>query len=85
VTFCEPQGAFYIFPNFGTYIGRSFGRKTISSSTELATYLLDNGRVATIPGSAFGSDSHLRLSFALSREKIEEGVGRIASALAELT
>ena len=85
VTFCDPQGAFYVFPNFGDYIGRSFGEKTIGSSTELATYLLDNGRVATIPGGAFGSDSHLRLSFALSREKIEEGVNRIATALAELT
>lgn len=85
VTFCDPQGAFYVFPNFGAYIGRSFGGKTISNSTGLATYLLDHGRVATIPGGAFGSDSHLRLSFALSREKIEEGMGRIASALAELT
>lgn len=85
VTFCEPRGSFYIFPNFSTYLGRSFKGKTISGSADLAAYLLEEGKVATIPGEAFGADSNLRISFALSRERIETGVERIGAALAELT
>ena len=80
----EPRGSFYIFPNFSAFFGRSFRGRKVTGSADLAAYLLDEGRVATIPGAAFGSDSHLRLSFALSRERIETGVQRVAAALAAL-
>jgi aspartate aminotransferase len=81
----EPQGAFYIFPNVAAYFGRSAGGgKPIDGSTALSEYLLAEGRVAVVPGAAFGSDDHLRFSFALSRERIETGIGRVAEALAKL-
>jgi aspartate aminotransferase len=84
ITFTTPRGAFYIFPNFSAYLGRAFAGKTMKDSAALASYLLDEGKVAVIPGGAFGSEDHLRLSFALSRDRIGEGVGRIAAALAKL-
>jgi aspartate aminotransferase len=85
VTLCDPQGAFYLFPNFSAYFGRSRGEKPISGSADLAAFILEEARVALIPGSAFGADSNLRLSFALSRERIETGIERISTALASLT
>lgn len=85
VTFRRPRGAFYIFPNFSAYHGKAWKGRTIEGSADLASYLLEEGKVAVIPGAAFGSDAHLRLSFALSRELIEEGAGRIAEALSKLT
>ncbi len=84
VTFSEPRGSFYIFPNFSAFFGRAFRGRKISGSADLAAYLLDEARAATIPGAAFGSDSHLRLSFALSRERIETGLQRIGDALKAL-
>ena len=53
-------------------------------SVALSDYLLSEARVAIVPGSAFGSDQHLRFSFALSRERIETGIGRVAAALGRL-
>jgi aspartate aminotransferase len=85
VTFRRPRGAFYIFPNFSAYHGKDWKGRTLEGSADLASYLLEEGKVAVIPGAAFGSDAHLRLSFALSRERIEEGVGRIAEALSKLS
>ena len=85
VTYCHPQGAFYIFPNFSTFIGGSAGERKIAGSLDLAAYLLEEARVAAIPGGAFGADNHLRLSFALSREKIRTGMERIASALSKIS
>lgn len=70
-----PQGAFYVFPDFSTYLNGD-------TDAELATYLLDEARVATVPGSVFEGDGHLRLSYAASRADIEKGVQRMAEALA---
>jgi aspartate aminotransferase len=71
----EPKGAFYVFPDFSAYLNGE-------SDTELAAYLLEEARVATVPGSVFEGDGHLRLSYAASRADIEKGVSRIAEALA---
>jgi aspartate aminotransferase len=84
VSFRLPRGAFYLFPNFSAYLGLSWQGKRIEGSADLAAYLLEEGKVAVIPGAAFGSDAHLRLSFALARDRIREGVGRIAEALSRL-
>lgn len=84
VTFSSPRGTFYIFPNFSSYLGRSYRGRAIRNSSDLAAYLLEEGRVATIPGAAFGSDPHLRISFALSRERIETGIARLTDALKNL-
>jgi aspartate aminotransferase len=84
VTVNDPAGTFYIFPNFSACYGRSFRGRKIAGSVDLAAYLLEEGKVATIPGLAFGADGNLRLSFALSQERIETGMARIAEAIAAL-
>ncbi|MEK6535746.1 MAG: pyridoxal phosphate-dependent aminotransferase [Thermodesulfobacteriota bacterium] len=84
VTCLKPQGAFYVFPNVGSYYGRSFGEKVIRNSAEMATYLLDEANVALVPGGDFGHDDHIRISYATSMEQIEKGVERIRLALLKL-
>ena len=81
----SPEGAFYVFPNVSEIYGRSFQGKKITNSTELIDYLLDEANVATVPGAAFGSDSHIRLSYATSLKNIEEGVKRIKNTIARLS
>lgn len=73
-----PEGAFYAFPNVSGLFGSGRG---VESGQELAEYLLRSARVATVPGEAFGSPDHLRLSFAVSLDQIDEGMERIAQAL----
>jgi len=75
----EPKGAFYVFPNVSEYLG---GR--VKDDLELATYLIEEAKVATIPGSVFEGEGHLRLSYAASRADIERGVARIGEALAKI-
>lgn len=79
-----PLGAFYAFPNFSAYYGRSAGGRAVSGSQQLAEYLIDEARVALVPGDAFGSDAHLRISFAVSDDVIEEGLRSMVEALARL-
>ncbi len=80
----KPTGAFYAFPNFSNYLGKSFRGKHIRDSVDLADYLLDVARVAVVPGSAFGAEGFERLSFATSMENIEEGMDRIEKAVKDL-
>lgn len=80
----SPEGAFYVFPNVSGIYGRSFQGQKITNSTELINYLLDEANVATVPGAAFGSDDHIRLSYATSLKNIEEGLKRINNAIAKL-
>jgi aspartate aminotransferase len=83
VTCVKPAGAFYAFPNFSSYLGKSFREKPIRNSMDLADYLLDFARVAVVPGAAFGTEGFERLSFATSMENIEIGIDRIEKALKE--
>ncbi|QJA06002.1 pyridoxal phosphate-dependent aminotransferase [Thermosulfurimonas marina] len=81
----RPKGTFYLFADFSSFYGRrSPSGKEIRGSVDLATYLLEEGRVATVPGVAFGEDRFLRLSFAQSLETLKEAVSRLEAALAEL-
>ncbi len=80
----KPVGAFYVFPNFSSYYGKSFKGRKINNSTELADFLLDEAKVAVVPGIEFGADSYERLSYATSMEDIKEGLDRIENALKEL-
>ena len=73
----EPKGAFYVLPDFSAYIGGD-----LPTDLDLAAYLPQEARVATVPGSVFEGTGHLRMSYAASREHIEKGVARIAEALA---
>jgi len=71
----NPEGAFYMLPNIS-----KFGL----SSIEFTERLLDEKKVAAVPGAAFGCDSNIRLSYACSRDNIEEGVRRLAEFTAAL-
>jgi aspartate aminotransferase len=79
-----PEGAFYVFPNVSAIYGRFCSGRKITNSTDFIEYLLDEANVATVPGAAFGSDDHIRLSYATSLKNIEEGVKRIKNAIAKL-
>ena len=80
--FCctHPDGAFYIFPEVKAFYGKS----GIHDSQSFANYLLDEARVAVVPGAAFGSDDHVRISYATSMERLQEGVRRMDAALRKL-
>lgn len=81
----KPMGAFYVFPNFSSYYGKSYEGKKIKNSTALADYFLDAAKVAVVPGVEFGADPFVRLSYATSMEDIREGVNRIEEALRSLS
>jgi aspartate aminotransferase len=80
----KPQGAFYCFPNVGAYLGKDHKGKRIKDTAELTDYLLDEARVAVVPGAEFGAEGYLRLSYPIAPEVIQEGVKRIKEALARL-
>jgi len=73
-----PEGAFYVLPDCGGRLERMDG---IADGAELAEFLLDRAQVAVVPGEAFGAAHHLRLSYAVSLERIDEGMDRIERAL----
>lgn len=80
-----PEGAFYAFANIEDLIGRRYGNSTIESSSDLAMYLLEEARVALVPGIAFGKEGYIRLSYALSMERLQEGMERIRGGLGKLS
>jgi aspartate aminotransferase len=75
----NPLGAFYVFPDVSAYLGTKF-----ADDLQLADWLLDEARVATVPGSVFYGPGHLRLSYATSEADIKKGVERLADALAKI-
>ncbi len=84
VTCFRPQGAFYAFPHVAAYYGKRADSTTITDSNALATYLLDEARIAAVAGAGFGADGHVRLSYATSMEKIQAGLDRMKTALMKL-
>ena len=83
VSVLEPEGAFYAFPSFAGVVGRDLGGVTPATTLELADLLLDQAKVAIVPGEAFGAPGYARLSFALGDDDLGEGLGRIADLLAK--
>ena len=83
-----PRGAFYAFPNVSGLFGRTWrkadGAVSLGSSLDATAFLLEEARVAVVPGRDFGSDAHVRLSYATSDALIGEGLARMAAALATL-
>lgn len=73
----KPQGAFYVFPDVSQIIGKTFKGEIIKDSVFLAKILLDEANVAVVPGSAFGTDEYLRLSYATFMKNISRGLERI--------
>ncbi|MEO5359305.1 MAG: pyridoxal phosphate-dependent aminotransferase [Nitrospirota bacterium] len=79
-----PQGAFYAFANIKAYLGKKSPNMEVADSSAMALYLLEEAAVALVPGSAFGAEGYIRMSYATSMEKITEGLKRIKSALQKL-
>ena len=79
-----PKGSFYVFPNIKGLLGKKFKDNLIDSSAKLAEYLLNEARVAAVPGEAFGAPGYLRLSYATSMENIEKGIDRIETTIKNL-
>jgi aspartate aminotransferase len=79
----EPQGAFYAFPSFQGALGRALRGRTPATTMELAEVVLEEAKVAFVPGEAFGAPGHARFSYALGDDDLVEGVTRIAKLLGE--
>ena len=82
VDLLTPQGAFYAFPNLANFLGRKISGRVATTTSELAAIILEEAKVAIVPGEAFGSPGYARLSFALGDEDLREGLTRIADLLA---
>ena len=80
VTCTKPEGAFYVYPNMSAYIGKG----GIRTATELATRLLHEAHVVTVPGEAFGTAEHIRISYPVTRQNIDEGTRRMGEFLTGL-
>ena len=80
ITCTKPQGAFYVYPNISAYLGKG----GIKTATEMATRLLHEAHVVTVPGEAFGTAEHLRLSYPVTELNILEGVRRMKEFLTKL-
>ena len=80
-----PTGAFYAFPNVRGLLGKLSPSGTIKTPTDLANYLLQEFKVAVVPGEPFGSTQHIRLSYATSMETIVRGMDRLDTAFKHLT
>ena len=82
---CEiPKGAFYAFPDCSGYFGTQCNRKTITTSTELSEFILEESKVVTVPGDGFGAPGYIRFSYAVSSEIIIKGMNRLRQALHQL-
>ena len=79
-----PVGAFYAFPRVSALFGKSVNGKRIANSSDFATYLLEEAKVALVSGDAFGADAYIRLSYATSMENIIKGLDRIEQAVGKL-
>jgi aspartate aminotransferase len=80
----KPQGAFYVFPNISGLFGKTSNGKKLASPCDVADYLLEEAKVAVVPGEDFGSKEHIRFSYATSLEDIEKGCRRVQKAVEKL-
>jgi len=84
ITCISPSGAFYVMLNIEKYLGKTISNVKVSNSVEFADKLLDEEKVAVVPGAGFGLDNYVRLSYATSMDMIEKGLDRIESFLKKL-
>lgn len=80
----NPEGAFYVFPRVSSHFGKKHADGVIHSGMDLCMYLLEKAHVATVPGSAFGADDYIRLSYAASEQDLLEAIKRIKKAIEAL-
>ncbi|MCF8334087.1 MAG: pyridoxal phosphate-dependent aminotransferase [Bacteroidales bacterium] len=79
-----PAGAFYIFPDVRALFNKTYKGKPIENSNQLSDFLLNEGHVATVPGTAFGDPNCIRISYATSEEQIKEALRRISQTVGKL-
>jgi aspartate/methionine/tyrosine aminotransferase len=82
ITCPMPEGAFYAYPSVQGLLGRDYDGRLITSSADLAEYILEQAEVAVVPGEAFGSPGYLRLSYALGDDDLVEGITRLQKLFA---
>jgi aspartate aminotransferase len=75
-----PKGAFYAYPN----IACALGKQGINNPMQFAEHLLEKAHVAVVPGEAFGTDQHIRISYATSMEELGRGLDRLHKFIVEL-
>jgi len=80
-----PEGAFYVMPNFKGLFGKRYKDRILEGSVQLSEILLEDYRVAAVPGQPFGAEGYLRISFATSRETLEKGLARLRDFVGSLT
>lgn len=80
----NPEGAFYAFPDISSFFGKSYGDHKINNDEDMSMYLLNEGHVSTVCGSAFGNRNCIRISFATSMTNLMEAMERMSKALAKL-
>jgi aspartate/methionine/tyrosine aminotransferase len=85
ITCYKPEGAFYLFPNISKYFHKKTDVLRIENSFDLAMHLLYEAHIAVVPGSAFGKEGYLRLSYATSMDHLKEAVIRMKKALNHLS
>ena len=81
VDLLNPQGAFYAFPDLTAFLGRKVAGRVASTPSELTTIILEEAKVAIVPGEAFGAPGYARLSFALGDDDLGEGLTRVGDLL----
>ena len=82
----KPEGAFYVYPSCAGLIGKkTSGGKILKNDLDVATYILEEGKVAVVHGEAFGLSPHFRISYATSTETLREACTRIRTACEALT
>lgn len=84
ITCYKPEGAFYLFPNISHYLNKQSEIFNVESSFDFAMYLLYKAHIATVPGSAFGSEGYLRISYSTSMDNLKEAVYRMKKVLEEI-
>jgi aspartate aminotransferase len=84
ISIIKPSGAFYIMVNISAYLNTTFKEQTINNSVDFAKVLLEEEKVAVIPGESFGLDDYIRLSYATSMDIIENGIDRLSTFLSKI-
>ena len=84
ISIIKPSGAFYIMVNISAYLNTTFKEQVINNSVDFAKVLLEEEKVAVIPGAGFGLDNYIRLSYATSMDIIETGIDRISTFLSKI-
>ena len=77
----KPEGAFYVFPDISYYFGKTIKGYTINNASDMSLFLLEEALVATVTGDAFGNPNCIRISYAASKDQLNEAVKRIKDVL----